>query len=81
MFANLYPIVETVNILKVPTFQSKVDCEQFLFCLKICEGERYVSTRAAGESCGHQYERPMTHRFSSKRETARSLNQKLSSTF
>ena len=85
MFANPYPIVETVYLLKGPhvPIKSRLRAVFLEFLLlenlwrsAICLCERPAI--CAATSAGRQI---LTYHISSKRETARSLNQKLSSTF
>ena len=79
MFANPYPIVETVYLLKGPyvPIKSRLQAVSLLasFARKSVK-ECDMFMRAAGELCGHQCGgQILTYHISSKRETVRSLNQ------
>ena len=85
MFANPYPIVETIYLLKGPyvPIKSRPQAVSLLssFGRKSVKEAIWLCERpasCAGTSAGGQI---LAYHISSKRETARSRNQKLSSTF
>ena len=78
MFANPYPIVETVYLLKGPYVPIKSRLRAVSLLASFARKFVKEFDMVMGTSVGGQI---LTYHISSKRETAHSLNQKLNSTF